>query len=128
MRISEVARSAGVSVETVRYYQSVGLLPHLRRPHSGFHVCTESDLARLNFIRRSKELGFSLNEIAELLKLSAQECAKAKKLAHRQLDLVHSRIKDLSRMATILEDFVRRCSRLKSHQSCPIIDSLSKSA
>ncbi|MBM3358751.1 MAG: MerR family transcriptional regulator [Betaproteobacteria bacterium] len=127
MRIGDLAKLAGVGVETVRYYQRIKLLKTPAKPYRGIRNYSRDDLARLQFIRRAQQLGFSLEEIAALLRLSRADCANVQSLARRKLDLVQAKLDDLSRMSKVLEDVLVRCSRRKPHEGCPIIETLSKS-
>jgi len=128
MRIGELARTADVSVETVRYYQRLRLLATPRKPYSGFRTYTETDLAHLRFIKRAQQLGFSLEEIAGLIRLSSADCAGVQKLARHKQALVRAKIADLTRIAEVLDSVLRQCARRKPHEGCPIIESLSDPA
>ncbi|MGH8457437.1 MAG: MerR family DNA-binding protein [Stenotrophobium sp.] len=128
MRISQLAKSAGVGVETVRYYQHLGLLTTPQKPHAGFRTYTEVDLARLRFIKRAQQLGFSLDDIAGMLRLSGAACPDVQALAHRKLDLVQRKIADLARIEGVLQDVLKRCSARKPHEGCPVIASLNSAA
>jgi DNA-binding transcriptional MerR regulator len=98
MRIGELARAAGVGVETVRYYERAGLLPMPARA-GGYHSYGADDLASLRFIRRAKALGFGLGEIAELMSLCEDEvttCAEVGRRAAAKLDDLDARIRELA--------------------------------
>src|SRR5690554_93003 len=95
MRIGEFARRAGVNVQTVRYYERRGLLPEPDRQASGYREYTEANLERLQFIRRSQELGFTLSEIGDLLTLRADPqttAAEVKERAEAKIDDIDARI------------------------------------
>jgi MerR family mercuric resistance operon transcriptional regulator len=124
MRIGELAKTAGVGVETVRYYQRIGLLGTPAKPYGGARNYTDDHLARLRFIRRAQQLGFSLNDINALLRLSSADCEDVQALARRKLELIQGKITDLNRMAAVLEDVLARCATRRKHQGCPIIESL----
>lgn len=124
MRISELARATGAGIETIRYYQRVGLLEIPHKPRGSFRSYEKTDLVRLRFIRRAQQLGFSLEEIANLLRLSAANCNDVQTLAARKLTLVHDKVKDLTRMAAVLEDVLSQCRARKLHGGCPIIETL----
>lgn len=117
LTIGRLARTAGVNVETVRYYQRRGLMP---RP--GRHYAPEL-LARLRFIKRAQELGFTLKEIAELLKLDGAACGEARGLAERKRADIEARLKDLAAMRRTLDRLLRACASGRS-PACPIIESL----
>jgi len=128
--IGELSRRTGVNIETVRYYERINLMPHPPRSTSGRRVYGEVATRTLTFIRRARELGFSLDEIRTLLVLSAHHtdemCAEVRHLAANHLGDVRAKIADLRAMQRILADAVRRCDEGGSAR-CPLIDALSKS-
>ncbi len=128
MRIGDLARTAGVGVETVRFYQRRRLLRTPLRPDRGTRAYSPTDLARLRFIRRAQQLGFSLDEIVVLLELSERDCANVQVVARRKLAAVREKITDLTRLAGALQDVVSRCERRKPRDSCPIIQTLSNAS
>ena len=126
LTIGKVARAAGVSVETVRYYQRSGLVPEPPRPAGGVRRYAGETVARLRFIKRAQELGFTLAEVRRLLALGdPQSCSKARALAANKLELVRARIADLERMRATLESLIERCDTVRGKVACPIIASLS---
>jgi len=127
MRIGELARSVGVNVETIRYYQRIGLLELPQRPYGGTRCYGRQDLKRLRFIRRAQQIGFSLEDIRALLELSSSDCKQVGKLAAEKLNLVHAKLRQLRRIESILSKTVEQCARRKGNQPCPIIDALSQS-
>lgn len=125
LTIGKVARAAGVNVETVRYYQRSGLVPEPPRPAGSVRRYSEETVARLRFIKRAQELGFTLAEIRRLLALGdPQNCGKARALAAEKLSLVSSRIADLERMRAVLESLIQRCDAVRGRVTCPIIETL----
>jgi len=127
MRISELARSVDVNVETIRYYQRIGLLGLPQKPYGGTRYYSSQDLKRLRFIRRAQQIGFSLEDIRALLELSSSDCKQVGKLAAEKLNLVHAKLRQLRRIESILSKTVEQCARRKGNQPCPIIDALSQS-
>ena len=126
LTIGRVARAAGVSVETVRYYQRSGLVPEPPRPAGGVRRYSDETVARLRFIKRAQELGFTLAEIRRLLALGdPQSCGRARALAADKLALVRARIADLERLRGALEGLIGRCDTARGRVTCPIIDTLS---
>ena len=123
MKISHLAKDAAVGVETVRYYQRIGIMRTPDRK-GGIRHYELADLQRLRFIRRAQSLGFTLEEIAALLKLSAADCKNAEQIARERLTTVRERIASLRRVQRVLEGVVRRCVNRQPHQSCPIIETL----
>jgi len=125
MTIGALARASGVHVETIRFYQRRGLLPQPRRPVGGVRRYGEDAAARLMFIKRAQDIGFTLAEIAELLRLQ-RGCRDAHDLATAKLAAVERRIADLARIRKTLRDLVGRCEAGQS-AGCPIIEALASS-
>ena len=124
MTIGRLAQAAGVHVETVRYYQRRALVEAPRRPPGGVRRYGDAAVARLRFIRRAQEIGFTLEEIRQLLRLERTPgCRDARTLAAAKLAAVRARIADLSRVRATLRRLVSQCDA-ESARSCPIIDSL----
>ena len=125
LTIGRVAAAAGINVETIRFYQRSGLLGEPAKPLGGVRRYGVEFVARLRFIKRAKQLGFSLAEVQRLLLLEdPQSCAKARSLAAEKLALVESRIADLERMRGVLDDLVARCDVRRGKVACPIIATL----
>ena len=97
------------------------------KPYGGMRSYNVEDLQRLRFIRRAQQLGFSLEDIRELLELSSSDCERVEKLAVEKLNLVHAKLKQLRKMESILAKTVEQCARRKGNQPCPIIETLSQS-
>lgn len=125
MTIGRLARAAGVNIETIRYYQRRGLLATPRRPPQGVRRYPEETLARLRFIKRAQELGFTLREIVELLKLGDGSCKETRAMAEHRLTDIETRIRDLQSMHATLDKLVRTC-RAGNQPPCPIIASLGR--
>ena len=123
MTIGRLARAAGVHVESIRYYQRRGLLQVPRRPAAGVRRYGDDALSRLRFIKRAQDVGFSLREVADLLKLQ-RGCREARSLAAAKLAAVERRMANLSRIREVLGDLIGRCDT-SGAGSCPIIESLS---
>jgi MerR family transcriptional regulator, copper efflux regulator len=123
--IGELARRAGVGIDTVRYYERSGLLaPHSRLP-SGFRRYRDLEVARLRFIRRAQSLGFTLGEIKSLLKLSAQRnIAQVKRSAQAKLEDVERRMKELQRVRDGLAELISECPGHGRADQCPILRAL----
>ena len=126
MRIGELAKSVDVNVETVRYYQRIGLLELPEKPYGGMRSYQDEDLQRLRFIRRAQQLGFSLEDIRELLELSSSDCDRVGKLAAEKLNLVKARLRQLRKIESVLAKTVEQCARRKGNQPCPIMETLSE--
>ncbi|MCJ8338025.1 MAG: MerR family DNA-binding protein [Pseudomonadales bacterium] len=126
LTISVLARKAKVGIETVRYYQRIGLITQPEKPLSGYRVYPQVSLDNLRFIAQAKQLGFSLGEIATLLQLGEQQCAQTKQLAVSKLALINSKISDLKSMSSALQLLIERCPISDNAEQCPIISSLSE--
>lgn len=119
------AQAAGVNVETIRFYQRKGLLPEPDKPYGGIRRYAEADVARVRFVKSAQQLGFSLDEITELLKLEdGAHCGEARRLAAHKLDAVRAKLADLLQMETVLNALVKRCDTRRGKVSCPLIDAL----
>jgi len=127
LTIGRVADAAGVNVETIRFYQRLGLLVEPAKPPGGIRRYSVEFVARLRFIKRAQQLGFSLAEVQRLLVLEdPQSCGKARSLAAEKLALVEARIADLERMRGVLKELVARCDLRRGKVACPIIATLTK--
>lgn len=127
LTIGRLAREAGVGVETVRYYERRGLIPDPPRRRSGYREFPLETVGRLRFIRRAKQLGFSLREIEELLALSTEPrggCREVREQIAAKLEDVASRIRDLRRMSSALEELHMLCDSSDPLGDCPILDLL----
>lgn len=127
--IGELSRRTGCTVETIRYYERIGLLP--APPRRGrYRDYGRDDVGRLAFVRRARELGFALEHVRALLRLAAdgdQACAEVRSLAADHLADVRGKIADLRAMEKTLANSVRRCDAGES-PSCPLIETLSAAA
>lgn len=124
LTIGRLASAAGVGVETVRYYQRRGLLPVPARP-GGVRRYGEADLNRLRFIRHAQQLGFSLEEAAELLALDEmRDREAARTVACGKLEEIDRKIRHLEAMATALRNLVDCCERAPGAEPCPILHTL----
>ncbi len=126
MTIGALAKACGVGVETVRYYQRRGLLAEPQRPSGGVRRYGADAVARLGFVRRAQEVGFSLDDVKTLLKLGeTPNCRGARALAARKLELVEARLQSLQRMRRALADLIAQCDA-GGERRCPIIASLAR--
>ena len=126
--VGEVAKRAGCKVETVHYYEKTGLMPDPPRTEGGHRLYALMHVKRLNFIRRSRELGFSIEQIKELLKFIDEPdhyCGEVKAMATLQARAVQQKINDLERLKKALNKMVSQCKGSRySIDDCPIIDAL----
>jgi Cu(I)-responsive transcriptional regulator len=132
LAIGTLAKRTGTKVQTIRYYEQIGLLPEPGRTEGGQRRYGDTDLDRLAFIRHARQLGFTLEAIRELLDLSdnpSRSCAEVDVIAHRQLKEVEARIARLEALRTELKRMLRECSRntvsdcrvlevLRDHSAC----------
>jgi MerR family mercuric resistance operon transcriptional regulator len=121
-----IAKLAGVNLETVRYYERIGLMPKPDRTAGGHRSYSTDHARRLSFIRRARDLGFSLDEIRALLALAQpgkSACAGVKRIASAHLQDVRTKMADLARLEHILAKTVERCVGDQS-PACPVLDAL----
>lgn len=126
-KIGEIAKHAGVTVETIRFYETQALIPKPPRTESGYRLYTGETIRRVRFIQRAKELGFSLKDINALLMLRSEPgaaCGDVKAQALRKIDEVEEKINDLSRIRSALANLVEQCNAEADLSECPILDAL----
>ena len=124
--IGTAARRAGISARMVRHYESLGLLSGVARTDSGYRQYTETDVHTLHFIRRSRDLGFSMEEIAELLGLwrnRRRASSQVKRIAQQHIDDLSDRIAQMQAMQRTLQTLVS-CCQGNDRPDCPILDDL----
>lgn len=125
LTIGRMAAEAGVNVETIRFYQRKGLLKEPERPMGGIRRYGRADVARLRFIKSAQRLGFSLEEVGQLLQLDdGMRCSAAAQLASRHLTDVRERLQDLARIEGALAMLLKRCARHRGEVACPLIAAL----
>ena len=126
LTICRVSTLTGVNIETIRYYERIGLIPRQARSAGGRRNYGDLDVRRLAFVRRSRDLGFSLEEIKSLLALSGPgqaSCASVRRIAEDHCKSVEARIRDLKRLRTLLSGTIQNCSGLEVPQ-CAVLDML----
>ena len=129
LTIGQLAQRTGVNLETIRYYERVGLVPKPARTAGGQRCYSLDEVRRLTFVRRARELGFGLQSIRTLLTLAQphrRSCGEVKAIAGSHLEYVRGKIADLTRLERILTSTVKRC-RGNSSPECPVLDILSPS-
>ena len=125
LTIGVFAKAAGVNVETIRFYQRKGMMREPERSQGSIRRYGESDLARVRFIKSAQRLGFSLDEIAVLLKLEDEtHCSEARGMAELKLVSVREKLADLQRIESVLNQLVGRCASARGAVACPLIASL----
>lgn len=135
MYIGRLARSAGVSVDAVRFYEENGLLRKAPRGPGGFRLYTRGDVERLVFVRRAQRMGFSLREIQEVLRLredGARPCAPVRARLAEKLAAVQTKMRDLCNLEAELKQAIRKCDRALKRRNrgqtipCPVLEDGSK--
>ncbi len=125
LSIGQIAQAANVNIETIRYYQRRGLLAEPCKPLGGHRRYSDQDVNKLRFIKRAQLLGFTLDEIGNLLGLDgANSCRDTYDLARHKLELVEAKITDLIAMQDALQDLARQCGNGNHGGGCPIINAL----
>ncbi len=123
-RIGQLAKKAEVNIETIRYYERRGLINQPQKPNVGYRQYSENDLQRVVFIKRAKTLGFSLDEIQNLLILSEGHCADVQVMAQQKIDQIQTKVNDLDRLKSVLQKLVHQCDNTVGKTHCPIIETL----
>lgn len=126
MNIGTVAERSGVPPKTIRYYESIGLIAPAQRRLNGYRTYSSVEMRTLNFIKRARSLGFSVEEVRDLLELwrnKKRTSVAVKALATRHLEALDRKIEELKSMRRALADLVKRC-RGDSRPDCPILDDL----
>ena len=124
--IGELSKQSGVNIETIRYYERIKMLAPPPRTASGRRVYDSRDLRILVFVRRARELGFSLDEIRALLRLGGPEkasCREVREIAAHHLEDIRTKLSDLKKLERLLAKTVARCSG-KTAPDCPVLDIL----
>lgn len=125
LTIGRVAKLAGVNVETIRYYQRRRLIAEPDKPHMGYRRYPADIVKHIRFIKRAQAIGFTLEEIVELLRLEeARACAETRALAAQKMQLIDRKLTDLAAMRKALTGLVQQCDRKQPAKGCPIIQVL----
>ncbi len=128
MNIGAIAERSGISPKTIRYYESIGLIPLVGRRTNGYRVYDEVDMRMLNFVKRARSMGFSLEEVRDLLDLwrdQARTSAAVRSLALRHIHDLDRKIDEFTAMRNILAQLVERCQG-DDRPDCPILDELAE--
>lgn len=121
LTISKLAKSADVNVETIRYYQRVGIIEQPQKPEQGYRQYSQKIVTRVKFIKRAQRLGFALREISELLELDDEQYQGTKQLAQQKLTLIEENIADLFAMKATLNKLIN------SNRNNPLVDNVEDS-
>lgn len=135
LHIGKAAKQARVSVDTIRFYQKLGLIKSAGRSAGGYRLFNEEQIRDLTFVRHAQELGFSLNEVRELLALRQKHhaCSEVQSMLKRKLGDVRGKINSLSRLEAELREAFRNCNRelrlkrgIKHEECCPLLTKLAR--
>ena len=127
MKVSELARAAGINPQTVRYYEREGLLDEPVRTTSGYRDYDRSAVIRLRFICEAKQIGFTLREIRELMGLDSQapgSCASVQAIVETKLDDIEEKLRAMRRVRKILRQLQERCAERPDEAPCPVLEFL----
>ena len=131
MSIGELASATGVKAVTIRYYEQIGVLPAPARTAGNYRSYSQGHSQRLRFIRRCRDLGFSLNQVHDFFRLSAEEasssCIEVRRIAERHLQDIEEKLADLNEVASQLRQITSSCSGKNPMAECRIMDALSNS-
>lgn len=126
LSIGALSKQSGVNIETIRYYEKIGVMPPPPRSAGGYRIYGADHLKRLSFIRRGRELGFSLDELRGLLRVvdgHAYSCAEVHDLTSEHLAEIRHKIADLRRLERVMTKMLAQCTRDRI-PDCPIVDAL----
>jgi DNA-binding transcriptional MerR regulator len=129
MSIGELANATGIKVVTIRYYEQIGVLPAPRRTAANYRTYSQEHASRLRFIRRCRELGFSLDQVRDLFRLSAESvpsCAEVCRIARRHLQAIEEKLADLNHLASELRRISASCNGSRPMAECRIMEALSR--
>lgn len=129
MTIGELARKSGVEAQTIRYYERIGLIAQPPRTASNYRMYGESVIQRMTFIKRSKQIGFTLSDIKVLLAMSDRKirrCRDVREFADTRLKKVRGQIAHLKLIEKVLSALVEQCSQSEQLDECPIMESLTR--
>lgn len=126
LTIGHLAKSVNVNVETIRYYQPVGLIKEPPKPAEGYRLYPVETANRIRFIKRAQQLGFTLNEITELLALGDGHCTDVRERAEEKRCQIDTQIPDLKSLRRTLDSLINACGSGNNSVPCPIVETLSR--
>jgi MerR family copper efflux transcriptional regulator len=129
LSIGQVADAVGVNIQTLRYYERVGLMPAPKRSRAGYRLYTEDTVRMVSFVKRAQELGFTLREVKELLKFRTAGLQKrdgVRAAAEAKVADIDARIQDLTAIRAALSSLLRTCACQSTKPECPILEALEK--
>lgn len=128
LTIGKLAKKTGVTLETIRHYQRIGLVTEPEKPYVGYRCYSADTIARIRFIKRAQQAGFNLKEIATLLSLDGLHCADVRQLAEQKCQQIEQQIRDLTTLRQVLEALVNDCQQTASTARCAILDAFCDNA
>jgi Cu(I)-responsive transcriptional regulator len=129
LSIGELAKATGVKIVTIRYYEQIGILPDPARTAGNYRTYSQEHARRLRFVRRCRDLGFSLDQVRDLFRLSSEDapsCAEVCRIAERHLKEIKDKLPDLKRLESELRRMSASCSGNRPMAECRIIEALSR--
>ena len=126
LTIGQLAQLAEVNVETIRYYQRIGLVNEPVKPASGYRRYAQSMVETLKFINRAKQMGFSLQEIAELIELGESACNRVRLRAEAKREQINAQIQELENLRQTLDQLIEQCHSEEKDRPCPIVQKLNQ--
>jgi len=124
LTIGHLAKAAEVNLETVRYYQRIGLIDEPAKPAQGYRIYPPQTITRIRFIKRAQQLGFKLQEIAQLLQLGDGKCEDVRSRAEQKRQQIDQQISDLNKLRNTLDELINTCHSNNKNTQCPIIETL----
>lgn len=129
MNIRDISKKTGFSIDTIRYYEKMGLIENVDRSKAGYRIFSNDDLKRFLFIKKAKNMGFTLNDIKELLEIriiSDEPCEPVHQLAREKLKIVEEKLEELSRIKKVLKELIGQCAKHEPTEPCPVLRILEK--
>lgn len=123
LTIGRLAKAAGVNIETIRYYQRIGLVKEPGKPATGFRKYTANIIEQIKFVKRAQQLGFSLQEISDLISIGNGHCSDVRVRAEEKRNKIDKQIRDLQALRNTLDQLISECAD-NNRQQCPIIETL----
>lgn len=122
LTIGKLAKQSGVTIETIRHYQRIGLLDEPEKPINGYRHYQAGAVSKIRFIKRAQQAGFTLKEIAALLSLDGKQCAEVRQLAEQKCRQIDQQINALMTLKQTLEKLVDSCRQASAKEQCAILD------